>query len=95
MPSPDNTDGEVLNATLLIYNADQMTDRGRRVLALWLRRQARFLTEKGADYPPNFRIRHTSIDEAGEKPTKSTRQRKLAVSDYAAGQRLGGLPEDE
>jgi hypothetical protein len=45
-------------AVLTIKDADKMTEEGRRSVAKWLRRQARFLEEHGTDYSTRFRARY-------------------------------------
>jgi hypothetical protein len=65
---PNNKDGHVLNATLMIYNADTFTPEGRKVLATWLRQQAAHLVKHGAEYAPRYRARRWSISEGDPTP---------------------------
>jgi hypothetical protein len=65
---PNNKDGHVLNATLLIYNADTFTPEGRKVLATWLRQQAAHLVKHGGEYAPRYRARRWSISEGDPTP---------------------------
>lgn len=44
-------------ATVLIHNADRMTYENRKVLANWLRTQAKGLEVDGGLYAPRFRAR--------------------------------------
>jgi hypothetical protein len=60
---PNNKDGHVLNATLMIYNADTFTPEGRKLLATWLRQQAALLVKHGGEYAPRYRARRWSISE--------------------------------
>lgn len=45
-------------AVLTIKDAADMTDEGRRQVAKWLRKQARWLEEAGQEYSPRFRARY-------------------------------------
>lgn len=45
-------------AVLTIKDADQMTKRGRRDIADWLRKQADFLIEHGDQFSGRFRARY-------------------------------------
>lgn len=73
-------------ASFFVYDADKMTDEGRRHIATWLRQQANFLVKHGHDYAPKFRARYMyapgqserEVDETGltRDDTKSTPSRK-------------------
>ena len=49
-------------AVLTIKDAGEMTKRGRKNVADWLRRQAKFLEEDGHVYAPRFRARYLYVD---------------------------------
>jgi hypothetical protein len=83
---PNNKDGHVLNATLMLYNVSDWTDEGRKHMATWLRQQAAHLVKHGGEYAPRYRARRFSIDETGPTddgggepaptPPKSSQTRK-------------------
>ena len=54
---PD-TDGYVTDATLVIHGAGAMSSEGRRILAGWLRQQAKHLLKEGHNYAARFRARY-------------------------------------
>lgn len=45
-------------AIVTIYRADEMTARGRRQIAAWLRRHAEMLTSEGKNYSKRFTGRY-------------------------------------
>ncbi|WP_165435410.1 hypothetical protein [Bradyrhizobium sp. Leo121] len=45
-------------ATVVIRDASDMTERGRREVALWLRRQARFLEKHADSLSRRYRARY-------------------------------------
>ncbi len=45
-------------AILTIFKAPEMTKRGRKQIAEWLRRQARFLEQNGDELASRFRARY-------------------------------------
>lgn len=55
--TPDATKHETA-ATLTIHKAGDMTKRGRRRIAQWLRAQADLIEEQGSEYAPRFRARY-------------------------------------
>jgi hypothetical protein len=63
---PNNKDGHVLNATLLLYDAATWSEEGREELARWLRQQAKQLVTHGGEYAPRYRARRWSVDEMEE-----------------------------
>lgn len=42
-------------ASLTIYDADITTERGKKAIATWLRKQAKDLLKQGGSYAPKFR----------------------------------------
>lgn len=50
-------------AVLTIKDADQMTDKGRREIATWLRKQANSLVQHGENYADRFRARYLYEDD--------------------------------
>ncbi len=48
---------ERIAATVVIHRPADMTDKGRRDIAKWLRRFGAFLTRRGNDMAPRFRAR--------------------------------------
>ena len=49
-------------AIVTIKDAANMTKRGRRKIALWLRQQAEFLEEHGNEFDRTFRARYIYKD---------------------------------
>jgi hypothetical protein len=50
----DDSNGEKVAAKVVIHRGGEMTKRGRRQIANWLRRQARFLESHGDELAPRF-----------------------------------------
>jgi hypothetical protein len=74
---PNNEDGHVLNATLLVYNADTWTDQGKREFAKWLREKAKHFTKKGETFTPRVKIQRWSVDESpAPAPTPTPAEKK-------------------
>jgi hypothetical protein len=67
--------GEKTLASLMIYDADKMSDARRRQIATWLRRQANFLVKEGAEnkIAPRFRARYL-LDEGTMRAEKGVEQ---------------------
>jgi hypothetical protein len=63
---PNNKDGHVLNATLLLYDAGDWSEEGREELAKWLRHQAKQLITHGGEYAPRYRARRWSVPQMEE-----------------------------
>lgn len=53
-----SSDAEKSAAVLTIKDAPDMTPRGRREVAAWLRQQADFLVSDGEHFAPRFRARY-------------------------------------
>jgi hypothetical protein len=60
---PNNEDGHVLNGTLIVYNAAEWSDEGRREFAKWLREKAKFIVKEGANFGPRAAMKRWSVDE--------------------------------
>jgi hypothetical protein len=58
--------GEKSAAVLTIKDGSQMTPEGRRSIAAWLRRQAKFFEKEGDQYADRFRARYLYRDETPE-----------------------------
>jgi len=50
-------------ASLVIHEADEFTERGRKDVANWLRRQASALLREGANYSKRYTARYLYRDE--------------------------------
>lgn len=97
---PNNKDGHVLNATLLLYDASTWSEEGREEMAKWLRAQAKHLLKEGHNYAPRYRARRWSVDEMSPPPgpppeevtfrgkSRSNPGPKSSVAEYAPGRRL-------
>jgi hypothetical protein len=60
---PNNEDGHVLNATLILYNANTWSPAGRAEFAKWLRTQAKFIKKEAGNFGPRVSIKRWSVDE--------------------------------
>lgn len=58
MPSKKKPAPEKSAATIVIREAANMTPRGRRAIANWLRRTAKCLLESHANFAPTFTARY-------------------------------------
>jgi hypothetical protein len=60
-------------AILTIYDADKMTEKGRKEIADWLRRQAKDLIKYGWQYTKEMRARYQYVEN----------KKKIAMSSYS------------
>lgn len=51
-------------AILTIKEAAEMTPEGKKDIARWLRRQAKFLEQSGAEYASRFTARYLYLEDA-------------------------------
>ena len=58
MAKPAKIEREKTAAVLTIKDAGEMTTRGRKAVAEWLRKQASWLEKDGHVYAPRFRARY-------------------------------------
>lgn len=56
-------------ASVHVYRGADMTKRGRRSIAAWIRRQATFLEHHGQELAPSYRARYLYPDRT-RKPKK-------------------------
>ena len=81
--------GDKVAASLLVHDADKMTDQGRWEIYKWLRRNAEFVLNHGGELSGAFRARYV-YQEASVKNKKANKKAKIKAKAAKVKDKLKG-----